>query len=88
MKCTHLQGVVKHLTTSQISEDDMRQVFKENKRRKAPGPDNVSPACLKTCADQLAPSCAKSPHASNAPPSSPSHRNPKLLDLMTTDPWL
>ncbi len=33
-------------------------------------------------------SCAKSPHASNAPPSSPSQRNPKLLDLMTTDPWL
>ncbi len=66
-----------------ISEDDVRQVFIKNKRRKAPGPDGVSPACLKTCADQLAPiftqistdhwSCAKSPHASNAPPSSPSH---------------
>ncbi len=39
----------------QISEDDVRQVFKKNKRRKAPGPDGVSPACLKTCADQLAP---------------------------------
>ncbi len=38
-----------------ISEDDMRQVFIKNKRRKAPGPDDVSPACLKTCADQLAP---------------------------------
>ncbi len=38
-----------------ISEDDVRQVFKKNKRRKAPGPDGVSPACLKTCADQLAP---------------------------------
>ncbi len=36
-------------------EDDLRQVFRENKRRKAPGPDSVSPACLKTCADQLAP---------------------------------
>ncbi len=33
----------------------MRQVFIKNKRRKAPGPDGVSPACLKTCADQLAP---------------------------------
>ncbi len=33
----------------------MRQVFRENKRRKAPGPDGVTPACLKTCADQLAP---------------------------------
>ncbi len=30
-------------------------------------------------------SCAKSPHASNAPPSSPSQRNPKLQDLMTKD---
>ncbi len=81
-----------------ISEDDVRQVFIKNKRRKAPGPDGVSPACLKSCADQLAPfshrfstdhwSCAKSPHASNAPPSSLSQRNPKLLDLMTTDLWL
>ncbi len=33
----------------------MCQVFKNNKRRKAPGPDGVSPACLKTCADLLAP---------------------------------
>ncbi len=38
-----------------IIEDDVRQVFIKNKRRKAPGPDGVSPACLKTCADQLAP---------------------------------
>ncbi len=38
-----------------ISEDYVRQVFIKNKRRKAPGPDGVSPACLKTCADQLAP---------------------------------
>ncbi len=40
--------------TIQIRED-VRQVFRKNKRRKAPGPDGVSPACLKTCADQLAP---------------------------------
>ncbi len=39
----------------QIKEDDVCQVFKKNKRRKAPGPDGVSPACLKICADQLAP---------------------------------
>ncbi len=39
----------------QIREDDVCQVFKNNKKRKAPGPDGVSPACLKTCADQLAP---------------------------------
>ncbi len=38
-----------------ISEDDVCQVFKKNKRRKAAGLDGVSPACLKTCADQLAP---------------------------------
>ncbi len=38
-----------------ISGDDMHQVFRENKRRKAPGLDSVSPACLKSCADQLAP---------------------------------
>ncbi len=38
-----------------ISEDDVRQVFIKNKRRKAPGPDGVSPACLKSCAAQLAP---------------------------------
>ncbi|KAK3524902.1 hypothetical protein QTP86_011402 [Hemibagrus guttatus] len=41
-------------TTLQISEDDMRQIFLKQKRRKAPGPDGVTPACLKTCADQLA----------------------------------
>ncbi|KAK3538473.1 hypothetical protein QTP86_003690 [Hemibagrus guttatus] len=37
-----------------ISEDDVRQIFLKQKRRKAPGPDSVTPACLKTCADQLA----------------------------------
>uniref|UniRef100_A0A8C1D980 Reverse transcriptase domain-containing protein n=1 Tax=Cyprinus carpio carpio TaxID=630221 RepID=A0A8C1D980_CYPCA len=39
----------------QISENDVRQVFRKNKRRKAPGPDGVTPACLRTCADQLGP---------------------------------
>ncbi|KAL0150925.1 hypothetical protein M9458_053844, partial [Cirrhinus mrigala] len=38
-----------------ISEDEVCQVFRKNKRRKAPGPDGVTPACLKICADQLAP---------------------------------
>ncbi|KAK3572785.1 hypothetical protein QTP86_007390 [Hemibagrus guttatus] len=37
-----------------ISEDDVCQIFLKQKRRKAPGPDGVTPACLKTCADQLA----------------------------------
>ncbi|KAK3558849.1 hypothetical protein QTP86_030444, partial [Hemibagrus guttatus] len=36
-----------------ISEDDVRQIFLKQKRRKTPGPDSVTPACLKTCADQL-----------------------------------
>ncbi len=39
----------------QISEDEVRQVFRKQKRKKAPGPDGVTPACLKSCADQLAP---------------------------------
>ncbi len=37
-----------------ISEDDVCQVFRKNKRRKAPGPDGVTPVCLKSCANQLA----------------------------------
>ncbi|KAK3550646.1 hypothetical protein QTP70_002344 [Hemibagrus guttatus] len=37
-----------------ISEDDVRQIFLKQKGRKAPGPDGVTPACLKTCAEQLA----------------------------------
>ncbi|KAK3522601.1 hypothetical protein QTP86_027161, partial [Hemibagrus guttatus] len=36
------------------SEDDVRQIFLKQMRRKAPGPDGFTPACLKTCADQLA----------------------------------
>ncbi len=39
----------------QLSEDDVRQVFRKQKRKKAPGSDCVTPACLKSCADQLAP---------------------------------
>ncbi len=38
----------------QISEDDVCKVFRINKRKKAPGPDSVSPVCLKSCADHLA----------------------------------
>ncbi len=81
-----------------ISEDDMHQVFKENKRRKAPGPDSVSPACLKTCAHQLAPIFTKIfnrslelcevPSWFKCATIIPSQRNPKLLDIMTTDLWL
>ncbi len=32
----------------------MNRVFRKQKSRKASGPDGVSPACLKVCADQLA----------------------------------
>ncbi len=42
-----------------ISEDEVRQVFRKQKRKKAPGPDGVTPACLKSCADQLAPILTK-----------------------------
>ncbi|XP_051928360.1 uncharacterized protein LOC127604961 [Hippocampus zosterae] len=39
----------------QIHEQDVRRLFKQQKIKKAPGPDKVSPSCLKVCADQLAP---------------------------------
>ncbi|KAK3571123.1 hypothetical protein QTP86_001911 [Hemibagrus guttatus] len=37
-----------------VLEDDVGQIFLKQKGRKAPGPDGVTPACLKTCAEQLA----------------------------------
>ncbi len=39
----------------QISEDEVHQVFRKQKIKKAPGPDCVTPVCLKSCADQLSP---------------------------------
>ncbi len=33
----------------------MNQIFRKQKSRKVSGPDGISPACLKLCADQLAP---------------------------------
>ncbi|KAK3507891.1 hypothetical protein QTP70_002532 [Hemibagrus guttatus] len=36
-------------------EEDVCQVFKKQKTKKASGPDGVSLACRKVCADQLAP---------------------------------
>ncbi len=42
-------------TAIQIREDNVRQVFWRQKRKKAPGPDCVKPVCLKSSADQLAP---------------------------------
>ncbi len=39
----------------QISEDEVRLVFRKQIRKKAPGLDCVTPVCLKSCADQLAP---------------------------------
>ncbi|KAI5616426.1 hypothetical protein C0J50_24006, partial [Silurus asotus] len=38
-----------------ICEKDVYRLFQRQKTRKAPGPDGVSPSCLKACADQLAP---------------------------------
>ncbi len=39
----------------QISEDEVCQVYRKQKRKKAPGPYCVTPVCLKSCADQLTP---------------------------------
>ncbi len=39
----------------QIIEDEVCQVFRKQKRKKTIGPDGVTPACLISCADQLAP---------------------------------
>uniref|UniRef100_A0A669CDW9 Reverse transcriptase domain-containing protein n=1 Tax=Oreochromis niloticus TaxID=8128 RepID=A0A669CDW9_ORENI len=38
-----------------IHTEDVSRLFQKQKPRKAPGPDGVSPSCLKTCAEQLAP---------------------------------
>ncbi len=64
------------------------RVFRKNKRRKAPGPDGVSPVLSETLCWPAGPhlhtdsstdhwSCVKPLPASNAPPSSPSLRNPR-----------
>nr|XP_049576117.1 uncharacterized protein LOC125968766 [Syngnathus scovelli] len=43
----------------QIREEEMRQMLRRQKIRKALGPDGVSPFCLKVCAEQLAPTFAR-----------------------------
>nr|XP_049618287.1 uncharacterized protein LOC125993625 isoform X4 [Syngnathus scovelli] len=43
----------------QIREEEVRRMFRRQKIRKAPGPDGVSPSCLKVCAEQLAPTFAR-----------------------------
>ncbi len=43
----------KNIHTS--SNPPLPHTCNSDKRRKAPGPDSVTPACLKSCADQLAP---------------------------------
>lgn len=42
------------ITAGSTCEEVVRQVFKRQKTRKAPGPDGASPSCLNVCADQLA----------------------------------
>ena len=42
-------------TSLRICEEDVCQLFRQQKTRKAPDPDSVSPSCLRVCADQLAP---------------------------------
>ncbi len=39
----------------QISKDEEWQGFWKQKWKQVPGPDGVTPACLKSCADQMAP---------------------------------
>ncbi|KAM9781041.1 uncharacterized protein ACBT44_022397 [Syngnathus typhle] len=43
----------------QICEEEVRQMFRRQKIRKAPGPDGMSLSCLKVCAEQLAPTFAR-----------------------------
>ncbi len=55
-----------------VCVQDVNRVFRKQKTKKASGPDDVSPACLKVCADQLGPifthiTRAVFPVASNAP---------------------
>ncbi len=43
------------LPALKVCVEDVNRVFRKQKSRKASGPDGISPACLKVCADQLAP---------------------------------
>ncbi len=43
------------LPAFKVCVEDVNRVFRKQKSRKASGPDSISPACLKVCADQLAP---------------------------------
>ncbi len=43
------------LPAFKVCVEDVNRVFRKQKSRKASGPDGISPACLKVCADQLAP---------------------------------
>ncbi len=40
---------------NRVCVEDVNRVFRKQKSRKASGLDGISPACLKFCADQLAP---------------------------------
>ncbi len=43
------------LPALKVCVEDVNRVFRKQKSRKASGPDSILPACLKVCADQLAP---------------------------------
>nr|XP_008298093.1 PREDICTED: uncharacterized protein LOC103370733 [Stegastes partitus] len=45
--------------TLTVREEEVSCLFQRQNIRKAPGPDGVSPSCLKACADQLAPVCTR-----------------------------
>ncbi len=43
------------LPAFKVCVEDVNRFFRKQKSSKASGPDSISPACLKVCADQLAP---------------------------------
>uniref|UniRef100_A0A1A8FC25 Reverse transcriptase domain-containing protein n=1 Tax=Nothobranchius korthausae TaxID=1143690 RepID=A0A1A8FC25_9TELE len=55
----HLETQTPLPSTSQaaflVNEEDVCNIFRRQNIRKAPGPDGVTPSCLRTCAVQLAP---------------------------------
>ncbi|KAM9821254.1 dihydrofolate reductase isoform 5-T5 [Syngnathus typhle] len=55
---SHTLSLAEAAPALHIREEEVRQMFRRQKTRKAPGPDAVSPSSLKVCAEQLAPTFA------------------------------
>ncbi len=83
------------LPALKVCVEDVNRVFRKQKSRKVSGPDGISPACLKVCADQLAPiftqifnrslELCEVPCCFKRSTIIPVPKSPKSLDLMTTD---